>query len=172
MKIFGIGMSRTGTTSLTNALKILGYSCIHYPHTLDEIKKYDAATDAPVALAFKELDQQYPGSKFVLTLRDSTSWLKSMKWLFEFHADLDRMQPDYRKLVSTNRLKTYGTDRFESEKLLIAYEKHNKNVVNHFAERDDLLIFNLCDGDGWDRLCPFLGKPVPIEQFPNLNAKN
>ncbi|HEV8715109.1 MAG TPA: sulfotransferase [Candidatus Binatia bacterium] len=29
-KIFGLGLSRTGTTSLTEALEILGFSTIHY----------------------------------------------------------------------------------------------------------------------------------------------
>lgn len=172
MKIFGIGLSRTGTTTLTKALNILGYSCVHYPHTLDEIEHYDAATDAPVAIAFKELDQKYPGSKFILTTRDVNSWLKSIEWLFNFHANLDRMQEGYRQLVSANRMKTYGTDNYDQTKLLATYRKHTTDVFTYFNNRSDLLVFDVCTGDGWEKLCLFLGKPIPNESFPNLNAKN
>lgn len=34
-KIFGIGLSRTGTRSLSYALKILGYKSVHYRNNND-----------------------------------------------------------------------------------------------------------------------------------------
>ena len=48
-KIFGIGLSKTGTSSLSEALEILGYSTVHFPRSLSEIAYYDAATDSTVA---------------------------------------------------------------------------------------------------------------------------
>ena len=51
-KIFGIGLSKTGTSSLSEALEILGYSTVHFPSTLSEIAYYDAATDSTVARRF------------------------------------------------------------------------------------------------------------------------
>ena len=47
-KVFGIGLSKTGTTSLTSALGGLGYRAIHYPPLPDlrrTLADYDAAAD-------------------------------------------------------------------------------------------------------------------------------
>src|SRR5438105_11325665 len=85
-KIFGIGLSKTGTTSLANALQILGYktkdnmgvvnyathdlSSVH----LEVVEAYDALTDTPIPSFYRELDARYPGSRFILTVRDSDEW--------------------------------------------------------------------------------------------------
>jgi Sulfotransferase domain len=79
-KVFGVGLSRTGTTSLHYALGFLGYRSIHFPppHQLRELLNfYDAAVDTPVACVFKELAEAYPDARFVLTVRDMDSWLAS-----------------------------------------------------------------------------------------------
>src|SRR5205085_2716068 len=92
-KIFGIGLSRTGTTSLTQALELLGYRTVHGPadHVtqlefyeffatgsqgvhLSVLKEHDALTDAPVCCLYRALDKAYPGSKFILTIREKQSW--------------------------------------------------------------------------------------------------
>ncbi len=40
-------------------------------------------------------------------------------------------------------------------------ETHLRNVQTHFANRqDDLLILDICGGEAWDRLGPFLGSLV------------
>ena len=49
-KVFGIGLSRTGTTSLSEALGILGFSAVHYPATMRDIETHDAAADLPVVV--------------------------------------------------------------------------------------------------------------------------
>jgi Sulfotransferase domain/UDP-glucoronosyl and UDP-glucosyl transferase len=86
-KVFGIGLSRTGTSSLTQALNILGYKAIHFPHdnvtraelyrffasgsgrlSLSLLQEADAITDTPACCVYKALDQGYPGSKFILTV--------------------------------------------------------------------------------------------------------
>jgi len=79
MKIFGIGLPKTGTTSLTIALEMLGYTSRHSPmecFTLHhgelsvnqkKIDKYDALTDLPIPHFYPELDICFPNSKFILT---------------------------------------------------------------------------------------------------------
>ncbi len=40
-KVFGLGLSKTGTSSLTDALNLLGIRSTHYPHderTYDELR--------------------------------------------------------------------------------------------------------------------------------------
>ena len=56
-KIFGIGLSRTGTSTLINALVMLGYSAVHFPHRPSDFYDNDAAADTPVATRFEQLDE-------------------------------------------------------------------------------------------------------------------
>ena len=92
MKIFGLGLSRTGTSSLGQAIDLLGFPTIHYPYDSDTyqeltcgnyklsvLKKYDAVVDISVAPFYAQLDIAFPGSKFILTVRDEAAWLASMK---------------------------------------------------------------------------------------------
>jgi len=90
-KIFCIGFPRTGTTTLSNALSKLGYMTRGGPdHILDAffnndlesiykfVDQNDAFQDNPWFCLYKELDKRYPGSKFILTERESDKWLRSI----------------------------------------------------------------------------------------------
>ena len=46
-------------------------------------------------------------------------------------------------------------------------EAHHQRVADYFEGRQDLLVLRIAAGDGWERLCPFLGEPVPDEPFPH-----
>lgn len=73
MKVFGIGLSRTGTTSLDAALELLGYRVRHFPSLSlllgrlgiknRELRQYDALTDRPVTHFYKPPDARFPGTK-------------------------------------------------------------------------------------------------------------
>lgn len=91
-KVFGIGLSHTGTRSLDKALNILGIKSIHWPldrktyrelsngiYKLSILEKYQAVTDITTVPVYPQLDKTYPGSKFILTIRDKKSWLESME---------------------------------------------------------------------------------------------
>ena len=178
-KVFGIGLSRTGTTSLTEALRTLGYRAVHCPLSIlsirrgalelstDIVERYDAFTDSPVARMYRELDQAYPGSKFILTTRATDKWLRSMK----------RMRPSFallKMLPKVNRMVRdfAGTTSFGDEKALRnAYSSHCGNVCAYFGDRQgkDLLVFDINGGDGWDKLCGFLGHEAPSMPFPHYN---
>ena len=93
-KIFGIGLNKTGTTTLGQAGRMLGLSCTSCsPSLLRQIVKdrdmssvaeavgaYDLFEDWPWPLIYKQLDEMFPGSKFILTTRKSEeAWLNSLK---------------------------------------------------------------------------------------------
>ena len=162
-KIFGIGLSKTGTNSLNEALRLLGFRSEHYFFDLDRIDQLDAATDTPIARAYKELDRKYPGSKFVLTVRDEGSWLASCR---------NQLSRPYKsKEVAELRLDLYGTTIFEESRFRHAYRRHRRDVKRHFRRRpEDLLLLDVCAGEGWEKLCPFLGRDIPEAPFPHLNA--
>jgi hypothetical protein len=168
-KIFGIGLSRTGTKSLHVALGILGFRSIHYPQ-LDRMEQllhwYDAAVDTPVACSFRELDGCYPDSRFILTVRDFRAWLKSAEWHFSGPS------PDahWKREV---RLRTYGTLTWDRSAFLKAYHHHVLTVVDYFENRSEaLLIIDITGGEGWEPLCAFLQRPVPAVEFPHENARS
>lgn len=172
MKVFGIGLARTGTTSLTRALRILGYRAVHFPTSFDQILYHDAATDTSVAYRFEELDRLFPGSKFILTMRDEQSWLASYS---RFRSLQVRIGQDWPMLRETRRVREvlFGTQEFDPETWLAGYRRHTARVLDYFASRpQDLLVMNITAGDGWEKLCPFLGKPIPPIPFPNLNKRS
>jgi len=164
-KIFCIGLSRTGTTSLHVALTRLGFRSCHYPplHRLPEIMEcYDAVGDTPVACSFRELDAEYPGSRFVLTVREIRSWLASTE---RFFSGQPLPVEGWRREV---RLKTYGVLQWDREAFEAAYYRHFKTVLAHFrCRRNELLIIDITAGQGWDVLCPFLEVAEPDDKFPH-----
>lgn len=173
-KVFGIGLSRTGTTSLTRALSMLGFRCRHYPNPakilagdLTVADRFDALTDIPAAAVFRDLDARYPGARFVLTVREPESWTRSMRDHFAAMGPAMETGPE-----GEMRRRVYGDVRFDEERFLRAFEAHNAAVRAHFADRPgDLLIMNIPGGEGWGVLCPFLGVAAPMEPFPVLNRK-
>ncbi len=164
-KIFGIGLSKTGTTTLTQALEILGYRAVHFPRSDREIEFCDAATDAPVAAIFEQLDTRFPGSKFIYTVRDREQWLRSCEKFYSIR----RRQPD--DIALDLRRKFYGQAEFDRQRFAAGYERHHERVTSYFMDRPgDLLTLDICGQDaGWPALCAFLKKPVPDTPFPMAN---
>lgn len=174
-KVFGIGANKTGTLSLARALEILGLRTSHYVHHEEMSKKYiknqflfeflkefDAVTDLPIPSIYSELDRVYKGSKFILTIRDVHSWIRSE----EIH---------HSKLIGPifEVYLMYGSWYFEREIFIKRYQEHNRKVIEYFQDRkDDLLVMDICGGDGWEKLCPFLGAENPHVPFPNFNRAN
>ncbi len=171
-KVFGIGFQKTGTTTLKFALYALGYDVKgggfelvpelrkgNLAPAFEIVDQFDAFEDHPWPNLYRELDTYAPGSKFILTVRDEESWLKSVVNHFGFVPDIMQKY-------------TYGVGfpAGYEDVFLDRYRSHNAEVRAHFADRpDDLLELNLFEEAGWDALCAFLGKPVPDEPFPHLN---
>lgn len=175
--IFGIGLSKTGTHSLTRALELLGLRTIHYPDPAgmvagryrEVLAGYDAATDISVSAFYRELDRVFPESRFILTTREIESWLDSVG---DHRRRRDHLPiaPDCPKAIIRERV--YGVRTFDEQAFREAFFRHREEVRAYFADRpDDLLEIDLCSDPSWDRLCAFLGRPVPGVPFPHLNAR-
>ncbi len=178
-KVFGIGLSRTGTTSLTEALRALGYKAVHCPLSIVAlnggglklnaaiVEQFDAFTDSPVARVYRELDQTYPGSKFILTTRPLDKWIGSMR----------RMRPSFTLLTLLPKVRQLATDlcgkpSFGDERALAnGFLNHDRSVREYFGPRigKDLLVLDVSAADAWDRLCSFLGHKAPPRAFPHYN---
>ena len=167
-KVFGIGLSKTGTTSLNAALNLLGIPSIHLPHFLNQIKDFDGATDIPIAMAYQKLDQLYPGSKFILTIRHLRNWLRSCQLHQQRLEQIFEGQiPDWLKELT---IQCYGQWEFESAVWSNVYRRHLQSVVEYFQhKRSQLLILDICGGQGWQELCSFLNCKAPNIAFPARN---
>lgn len=163
--VWGLGLSRTGTTSLSQALEKLGYPTIHYPYKIEDLEGYRAASDIPILLWLEAIDRKYPNSKFVWTERDIGSWLASCEAYFQRKQNPTGTRAAIRQAC-------YGCTEFDEKKFRTAYYRHGAYVMSYFESRpNDFLSLRILDGEGWNELCPFLGYPFPKEPFPNLNKK-
>ncbi|OYT28020.1 hypothetical protein B6U98_05755 [Thermoplasmatales archaeon ex4572_165] len=159
-KVFCVGFWKTGTTSIYKAFNILGYRAGRLIHEGKEPKKgwihyikkcnYDAFTDDPMSFIYKDLDKTFPDSKFILTERNTQSFVKSYINYFkgtEFEKTAD-----------------------EIDEVIEKYESYYKEVKDYFKDRaDQLLVIDVIGGEGWEKLCPFLNKPTPKKPFPHKN---
>ncbi len=176
MKVFGVGFQRTGTTSLSVALNTLGIKTLQFPKELyndidhDMIREYDGFTDDPVTLLYKELDQRHPKSKFIHTIRDEKSWIKSIHWLLT--TGKVKFKESFTKYGDEFNMKLFGTTEYDEKLFLETYRKYNDEVFNYFVNRsDDCLVIDFTKGEGFEKLCPFLGKPLPDRPFPHRNKQ-
>ena len=174
-KIFAIGFHKTGTTSLADALELLGYKVcggigLRDPkiaeRALDLAKtnlpRFDAFQNNPWAILYRELDKLCPGSRFILTERSTDRWLAS--------ADEHFGQDD-----TPMREWIYGVGhpRGNEEIYRARFDAHYREVREYFADRpDDLLTLDVSRGGGWTQLCDFLGYEVPDVPFPHRNVKD
>jgi len=184
--ICGIGFPKTGTSSLASALRRLGYKTIHgdgrgsWPGAdegisltraidagnflLPTFELFEAFVDNPYFSIWRQLDVMFPEAKFILTVRDEESWINSCvlyyqarqirpmrAWLFGEYADPSANQAS-------------------RQAWLQAYRRHNVAVREHFGDAGGrLLVMDITKGDGWEKLCPFLGVSLPKQSFPRAN---
>ncbi len=176
MKIFGIGLQKTGTTTLAVCLHKLGYRHMSYNHKaifalrdnrMDALRaitqKFDSFDDEPWAHSYRSLYEWYPDGLFILTKRKS-----SEAWYNTFCTHCRRIpHNDHRSYFFG-----YEQPFDHKESYIDAYEKHNAEVLEFFKDKPEQLLV-LCweNGDGWKELCSFIGAPMPSGPLPHANKK-
>lgn len=191
--VFGLGLSRTGTRSLTAALHVLGVDTVHYPIDDDSLRamvdgtldfqlmqSFDGITDITTIPYYQDLEQRYPDAKFVLTVRAEETWLKSCANHWRGRDPWPEItspgHDTHMKVRRFLRAAVYGTYRFEPERFRRVYRRHVEDVRRYFADKPGkLLELDVVGGAGWEPLCAHLDRPVPKQPFPHkggvLSAK-
>lgn len=185
-KIFCIGFYKTGTTTLFEALRLLGYDAINgdtpgsYPgaddgetlvrqieagdYRLPTFDRFDAFTDNPYFKIWREIHAMFPDAKYILTVRDEEPWIASCVkfyrnrrirpmrvWMFGRHADPSQGEQSRQAWID-------------------AYRAHNAAVREFFRGRGhQFLELEPTREAGWERLCAFLGAPIPERPWPHAN---
>jgi hypothetical protein len=175
IKVVGIGLSKTGTSSLSDMLTTLGYRvCGPRKAILARVRRgemsavdpvlesYDAFEDWPWPLTYRHVMERYgPKAKFILTVRGSSD-----KWLASVMAHGLRTDPARSMRLAYGYYRPFGRE----QEFRATYERHNDEVRRFFADYPGQLIeFCLDKGDGWEKLCSFLGEPIPSQPVPHRN---
>lgn len=188
LKVIGSGLGRTGTKSMQTALNMLGVGPTHHmvevfahPESIplwvaagqgkpdwDAIfDGYGAMVDYPGAAYWRELAAYYPDAKVLHTVRDPDKWFDSTQaTIFAPGSAVDAqegpMVPFFESFMGDLRHhlhdRAYMTDYF----------LRHTEAVKAAIPPERLLVFEV--GEGWERLCRFLGVPVPAEPYPSENS--
>ena len=215
-KVFCIGYNKTGTTSIERVLRNLGYSCPNQqfqeamtvePLFYGDIAplkklciKYDAFQDMPFSqgVTYAQVDCMFPGSKFILTVRDSNIWFNS---LTRFHlcgilkkagvnnlSDVDEdtfrdkslyLHKNYMfnvvkhhvcKVVD-NKIQYDWSLLYDKTHRINIYESRNKEIIKYFQNRtDQLLVIDIGEERDTSKIVEFLNLPRSfITNMPHLN---
>ena len=173
-KVIGLGYSKTGTTTLRECFREFGLPFIGFEVDLTRqvvggdpgpalaaLAAYEAAANWPWPLIYREIDEAYPGSRFILTVRrDGPTWFRSL-----VSQAKKKPRGEYREWVYGQ-----GNPVGHEDELIARYDAHTDAVRRHFADRPEQLL-EVCweTGSGWRELCEFLGRPIPAAPFPRAN---
>lgn len=178
-KIFCIGLPKTGTTSIGDALEILGYKRLGWekkistiltmrwhegniPGILEYTEQYQAFEDVPWCMLYKEMDEQYPNAKFIISYRSSED-----VWLESYIRHNNRTGPWFGNFLM------YGSydPKKDSQLYKNYYAQHLLKVRKHFVNRENkLLAICMEKGVDWTELTKFLGvSEIPTSPFPHSN---
>lgn len=197
IKVIGAGFGRTGTLSLKHALEQLGFGKSHH---MEEVVKsrtqtdywseiaqgkatdwpsvfegFQSTTDFPACVYYRELAQEYPDAKLILSVRDEDSWYRSVeqtilpvsesipKWLLALIPRARTMNDAVQRIVWQN---TFDGRARDPEHAKAVFRTHNQTVIDSFP-KERVLVFQA--KDGWEPLCAFLEVDVPEGPYPHLN---
>lgn len=167
-KVFGIGFGRTGTMSLADAMSILGYkSRKQRPITMNDVADYDFIGTLPNLESIKIFNSLTINAKFIMTVREMESWIESCKKTLGA-----RVSEKAKNLVvglykEEDYWQYWSHVQWDEELYRQAMVKYTELVRKYFKEEPEkLLILDISKGEGWEKLCPFLGKEIPEESFP------
>jgi hypothetical protein len=196
-------MNKTGTTSLHYEFNRLGFN-VGNQYTseslFDEYQKgsYDNFfkycnqhtffQDIPFSIPkfYKILDNKFPNSKYILTIRNSADeWYDS---LIRFHSMTSHIESNgkiptsddlknskYIRLgwlfdVHTTIFNTPIDEPYNRNILINTYNNHINDVIDYFKNRpDDLLVLNLGKPNSYTSFKKFIGVNSRFDQFLHKN---
>jgi sulfotransferase family protein len=169
-KVFVLGDSRTGTTSLHKLFMDYGFKSVHY--YVDEVAEiaqrdgcekhqyqhfrqfietsgFDAFSDYPTRNYFRQLRRDYADAYFILsTRRDLPTWMKSMQRFFPDRPDVLVNMPHLSKI----------------------HLQLNAQIRNVYADAKNFI--EICIDDGNEVNSPAICKLIGSEKIVSLKRLN
>ncbi|KAJ3312430.1 hypothetical protein HDV04_003180 [Boothiomyces sp. JEL0838] len=199
INVICVGFGRTGTSSLSLAIKELGFDCHHMfdaiqfrnfdlwlkawkekqegkTETLQKIlANYQAVSGWPASAFYKELLMLNPKAKVILTIRDPDSWYTSCS---DTIASSELRIPWMAEMFIFPRMNECldsivwnGTfnGKFNDKEYAISVYKQHIEEVKACVPADRLLVVHI--KEGYKPICDFLSVPIPYTPFPHSNDK-
>ena len=188
LKVVGTGLGRTGTKSMQTALNMLGVGPCHHmvevfrqPATMQLwidaaegrpnweaiFDGYNSVVDYPGSAHWSALVDYYPDAKVLHTVRDPDQWFESTQATIFAQARDNDPDPVRGKFFGSfmGPMRDNIADRAYMTDF---FRRHTEEVIAKVAP-ERLLVFEV--GEGWNRLCQFLGVPVPADPYPSENSR-
>lgn len=171
MKMLGIGLPRTGNTSLALFLRRLGYETLHYNRSDGFVCNWhdnDAIVDYPMCVSFPVLMTLHKELKAILTIREDLSALKSSTEWFRNNFMTNGNHKDIEEMESVLEV-LYGSvtpsvdDLWDAQATLVRF-------AEPFIEQGRCLILPLSSSDKAQLVCDFLEVKCEIT-YPHENAR-
>ena len=146
--ILSCGLPRAGSTSVAQALTILGYNTLHFcPFTNSTPEHY-------LGFNFDDYDAV-------------VDWTQAgqIELFFTFVKKVDQVIFLDRKKGFEVSLANFGIN---SPDRYIKYLEHAKDYIYKYTEIP-YVVLDIPGNPRWKELCQFLGKPIPDINFPHLN---
>jgi hypothetical protein len=123
-------------------------------------ERFDAFQGTPWFLLYREFDRWFPGSKFILTIRDRQSWWTSISHDFE-----KQHLPIFKYI--------YGFENpMGHEKVFVKrFEQYHHEVIEYFKDRpDDLLVVDTREDGALQKISDYLCKGKSYSEKPQKEA--
>jgi hypothetical protein len=207
MKVIGAGLPRTATSTQLIAFEQLGFApCYHMRNLLGNLEgelpgwerliegdadweailgDAQSCCDWPTARYYREIAEEYPEAKVVLSVRSPESWVRSMRetiWqmyygdsvLRHVNAARGHLDSEWRRFLDLMVHMTWDehtgavpdAEDIDDEQFAAAMDRWNEGVRASIPAAR-LLEWN--PADGWEPLCEFLEVPVPDGPVPHIN---
>jgi len=206
-KVFCVGANKTGTTSIKRIfekfgykvapqaeqeIKLNGFGKLNDQKNISFVKKYNFFQDQPFSVGenYVKFDTLFPDNLFILTIRDSEKWFRS---LCQFHLNIlnqigfnlqsikdvkEKHVKEFSYLykgyqyenilfywiseVDENKTKQNWDLLYNKDHYINIFENRNKQIIKYFQKRENqLLVIDLSKQNNDNR---------KIQRFLNINS--
>ncbi len=195
LSVIGSGFGRTGTLSLKFALEQLGFGPCHHmtevfpspaqvgfwcdiaarrPVDWDQMfAGFGATLDWPSCNYWRELAEAFPAAKVIHTTRPAEQWwgsfAKTIAESLTIRAPTSNpVQARMREMTSAIITEDVFGGRPDDKAVALAAFHAREAAVRAAIAPERLLVLE--PGDGWEKLCRFLGVAVPATAYPRTNT--
>ena len=178
----GIGHFRISTARKCSALVELGFATLDWSNPItselisdDDLVLFDAFTDTPSCVKFEQNYHRFPNSRFIYTTRPAADWQRSYESHLKRNFHVSNFEDAKERTADKDAVRhgslfveIYSSLYFSHDSYATAFDAYDRRVRQFFSDKpwERFIEFNMFSGDGWAKLCAFLGRDIPSEPFP------
>ena len=171
-------MPRTGTTSICLTMLDLGYRVAHTAYTKASINSAQVIANVPIFSHYREIDIQFPHSRFILLERNLNQWIPSIQRLLnrllvniisESGGHFPLLKESYDRIFYPLSRETIN-DRAHIRR---CYERHQIDIFNYLKDKNNNFItIDVGKVEDYNKLLIFLNNSSTSRNFQHVNKNN